>query len=529
MLYQKWRPQTFDEVVGQNHVVRTLRNAVQGGRIVHAYLFAGPRGTGKTTCARLLAKAVNCQAPVERRPCNECETCRAFNEGRLLDLIEIDAASHTGVDDVRDLQEKIGFRPAQGRYKVYIVDEVHMLSKAAFNALLKTLEEPPEHVIFVLATTEPHRLPATIVSRCQQHAFGLISLEAIEEHVAHVADVEGIEAEPEALALIARHADGALRDALSLLEQVSGAANMVTPELVRQVLGVVPEDGLMDVLEAVAAEDVGQVLTALSTLLAMGAAPSVAADQLTEKLRDALAEASGVEMEGVSPRLKALAREAGIEKILSWLSILVEGNIDDRTGLEMALSQAALGPIGRGAAPRQPTTKERPAETAGEDAKASQQPAEEEQEDDAGTATADAPTAEVELSIPRNLGALQEHWSEVLSTVRRIGNKKVEALLRSCEPVAVDDEQVTIAAAYEFHRKRLARDKTRRSIERALVSLIGAPVAVQVTLTKEKEKESQPQATGWISSVGDLPPALAGDPLVRMAMEELGAVVREVA
>src|SRR5512137_252002 len=196
-LYRKWRPQLWDEVVGQQHIVQTLRNAVTGGRVAHAYLFAGPRGTGKTTAARLLAKAVNCLAEDPAvRPCNTCAHCQAVNEGRFLDLIEIDAASQTGVEDVRDLRDKINFSPNQGRFKVYIIDEVHMFSTSAFNALLKTLEEPPPHAIFVLATTEIHKIPATVLSRCQRHEFRRVPVDLIVSQLKHIAENEKLTVEP---------------------------------------------------------------------------------------------------------------------------------------------------------------------------------------------------------------------------------------------------------------------------------------------------------------------------------------------
>jgi DNA polymerase-3 subunit gamma/tau len=219
-LYRKWRPRVWDEVIGQEHVVQTLRNAVVTERVAHAYLFAGPRGTGKTTTARLLAKAVNCLDPdPAAHPCDRCAHCQAVNAGRFLDLIEIDAASNTSVDDVRDLRDKINFSPNQGRFKVYVVDEVHMLSTAAFNALLKTLEEPPPHAIFILATTEVHKIPATVLSRCQRHEFRRIPTAEMLAYLTTMAGRENLLADSDALALIARQSTGSLRDAISLLDR----------------------------------------------------------------------------------------------------------------------------------------------------------------------------------------------------------------------------------------------------------------------------------------------------------------------
>jgi DNA polymerase-3 subunit gamma/tau len=563
MLYRKWRPQTFDEVVGQEHVVQTLRNALWGGRVVHAYLFAGPRGTGKTTCARLLAKAVNCLAPKseneDRRPCNECAVCKAVNEGRLMDLIEIDAASNTGVDDVRELQERIGFQPAQARYKVYVIDEVHMLSNAAFNALLKTLEEPPPHVIFVLATTEPQRLPATIVSRCQRFVFRPISDEAIAAHVAHVAEAEGMEVEPEALALIARHATGALRDALSLLEQVA-TGGPVTAGRVREVLGLVPEEGacpepaegLLDVLEAVAAGDVGQGLGALARLLDEGIDARVVRRQLIGQLRDVLIVASGVKEPAlslskgmsVSPRLETLAG-AGVGKILGWLSTLVEmgsRGTDDRTGLELALvravsadRQAVIGPQlsivqDLAAAPvvdAAPRPSRQVSASSGLRRETSVAENRDQRQDEIGDDTA-VTEEEPSPTLPRRLDALQEHWADVLTQVRRMGHGQVQALLRSCKPVAVDERQVILATRYGFHRDRLESSDVRQAVEQALAKMIGEPVALQVVLAEKEpvlssKGQERQSATG---SLAGLPPELTDDPLVRVAVQELGAVAR---
>ncbi|MDL1926482.1 DNA polymerase III subunit gamma/tau, partial [Anaerolineae bacterium AMX1] len=238
-LYRKYRPQGWAEVVGQQHIVQTLRNAI----------FAGPRGTGKTTLARLLAKAVNClNDDKTQRPCNECDYCRAVNENRFLDLIEIDAASNTSVDDVRDLRDKINFAPTQGKFKIYIIDEVHMLSTAAFNALLKTLEEPPPHAIFVLATTEIHKIPATVLSRCQRHEFRRVPVDEIVGQLKAIAAAEKIQADGDALTLIARQSAGGMRDAISLLDQLSSTGERITLDLAQTVLGTATSQTVLDLV-----------------------------------------------------------------------------------------------------------------------------------------------------------------------------------------------------------------------------------------------------------------------------------------
>jgi DNA polymerase-3 subunit gamma/tau len=286
-LYRKWRSQTFDEVVGQQHVTQTLINALKLGRVAHAYLFAGPRGTGKTSMARLLAKAVNCRAEtIEERPCNHCHICVAVNEGRLLDLIEIDAASNTGVDDIRDLRDKVGFRPGEAQIKFYIIDEVHMLSNSAFNALLKTLEEPPEHVIFVLATTEPEKIPATITSRCQRFDFKRIKLDEITNRLTYIVGQEGFTAEPAALEYIARQAAGSMRDAISLLDQLTAYSGQeITLELVRSVLGAVASQAVMELVEALVKRDVAAGLDVINCVVNDGVDPRQFAREIVEYLR----------------------------------------------------------------------------------------------------------------------------------------------------------------------------------------------------------------------------------------------------
>lgn len=288
-LYRKYRPQTWNDVIGQDHIIKTLQNAVKNEKVAHAYLFAGPRGTGKTTTARLLAKAVNCKAedPAEK-PCNKCEFCTAINNGQFLDLIEIDAASNTSVEDVRDLRDKINFTPNQGLFKVYIIDEVHMLSTAAFNALLKTLEEPPKHAIFILATTEIHKIPATVLSRCQRHEFRRIPVVDIVKKLEMIAEKEKIEIDSDALTLIARQATGAMRDAISLLDQLSSMDKKITLALTQDVLGTATSQSVLDLIDALIEKDSAKGLESIYTTLDSGTDAVQFARQIVDYLRDLL-------------------------------------------------------------------------------------------------------------------------------------------------------------------------------------------------------------------------------------------------
>ncbi len=265
-LYRKWRPRTFSDVSGQETVTAALKNELKTGRLSHAYLFTGCRGTGKTTCAKILAKAVNCAHPVDGDPCNECAVCRGIDDGTILDVTEIDAASNNGVDSIRDLRDEVAFTPVSGTYRVYIIDEVHMLSAGAFNALLKTLEEPPAHVIFILATTEVHKLPATILSRCQRFDFGRIRPEEIAARITYVATEEGLTVTPDAAMLLARLADGALRDGLSLLDQCASVAQHIDMDTVTAVTGMAGQDTLAQLTDCVAAQDAPAALALVDQL-----------------------------------------------------------------------------------------------------------------------------------------------------------------------------------------------------------------------------------------------------------------------
>lgn len=266
VLYRKYRPKTFADVYGQEHVTSTLLNEIKENRISHAYLFTGSRGTGKTTCAKILAKAVNCENSVNGEPCNECEVCKGLDAGTIYDVVEIDAASNNGVDNIRDLREEANYTPTRGKYRVYIIDEVHMLSTGAFNALLKTLEEPPAHVIFILATTEVHKLPATILSRCQRFDFKRIQPETMSVRLKQVADYEGLELDDEAALLISRIADGGMRDALSILDQCAGRSKVINSKVVSEAAGIAGRESLFELSNAICSQNSGAALNIVSEL-----------------------------------------------------------------------------------------------------------------------------------------------------------------------------------------------------------------------------------------------------------------------
>ena len=266
VLYRKYRPKVFADVYGQEHVTSTLKNEIKENRIAHAYLFTGSRGTGKTTCAKILAKAVNCENSVDGEPCNECEVCKGLDSGTIYDVVETDAASNNGVDNIRDLREEANYTPSRGKYRVYIIDEVHMLSTGAFNALLKTLEEPPAHVIFILATTEVHKLPATILSRCQRFDFKRIQPETMSVRLKQVAQLEGMELDDDAAILIARIADGALRDGLSILDQCAGRSKKIDSALVSEVAGLAGHEALYKLTDCICTQNSSSAMTVISEL-----------------------------------------------------------------------------------------------------------------------------------------------------------------------------------------------------------------------------------------------------------------------
>ncbi len=338
-LYRQWRPLTWSEVVGQEHVVRTLQNAVEGERLSHAYIFSGPRGTGKTSTARILAKAVNClDESLANRPCNDCTACIAVNEGRYLDLIEIDAASNTSVDDIRDLRDRINFSPNEGRFKVYIIDEVHMLSTAAFNALLKTLEEPPSHAIFILATTEVHKIPATVISRCQRHEFRRIPTEVTYGYLDARIQEGGYDVEPEALQLIVRQATGSLRDAISLLDQLLSMGAAVTLDQAQEVLGTALDETVGDLVQAIAEGEIGTGLEIINKALDAGIDPRQFARQTVEWLRMLLLITAGEKVESQSDQIVEQAELMKTGGVLLAMHAFSQATRGERTAWQPGLA-----------------------------------------------------------------------------------------------------------------------------------------------------------------------------------------------
>lgn len=467
VLYRKWRPRALSDVVGQETVTNTLKNAVSGGRLAHAFLFCGPRGTGKTSTARVLAKAVNCAAPVGGEPDNACDRCRAINESRALDLIEIDAASNRGIDDIRDLSDKIGFAPTEFPYKVYIVDEVHMLTDQAFNALLKTLEEPPDHAIFILATTEIHRVPLTIVSRCQRYDFRRIPLDAISEKLAELCRAEGVEAQPEALEILARHSTGSLRDAENLLEQaVVSYGSPLAAEQVSDMLDLTGNEDALELCDLAVRGKTPEALTLINRVAAQGADLRQLQRAATEFLRAAMLASVGAEdssglPDAAAERVRAIAAEADAARTLRTLKAFSEADMRRDSSsplpLELALIESAAEPQAVAAAVAAPQMQPQPARRP---AAAST---------GGGYAPSAAPSAPRRASSPARAAAADSappptdarsdpNWNNLLRSLRNAGARfKIGALLRSARGYELDAAggRMTVKFAHNSHIERI--------------------------------------------------------------------------
>jgi DNA polymerase-3 subunit gamma/tau len=554
-LYRRYRSQTFSELIGQEHIVQTLRNALAEGRLAHAYLFTGPRGVGKTSVARLLAKAVNCTSDGER-PCGECAMCMAVAEGRAVDVIEMDAASHTSVEDAREIIERVQFRPTQGAYKVYIIDEVHMLSTAAFNALLKTLEEPPGHALFILATTEVHKIPATILSRCQRFNFSRHTVAATARHLHDIATHEGFTLEAGVAEALARAATGSMRDALSLMDQLMAyGGNTITLGQVHNLLGATEAREVTALIDALIRSDVADGLRAVAAVSAQGADLRQFARDVVERLRALMLLRAGGDpslLDATEDELAALheqARAGDVTDFLAWVRLFSGLDVQLRSSaipqlpLEMAVVEALTVDEGRRtkdertviatgrpraavpsrqqstpAAASQPAAKHVPqanghaaAQSAPEQAPAppiAQAPPARETTS-AGAETphqgvsadtriiADQPVGEDAREIAAAnadvaiFEQIENVWPDVVRDVR-VENKMVQALLNSgVRPLDVHDDVVVLEVDSEFLMSRLDQPKSRGIVEMVLSKWMGQPYRIQCVVKAQQRDNPQ--------------------------------------
>lgn len=478
-LYTKYRPRIFDDMIGQEHITRTLRSALTQGRLRHAYLFSGPRGTGKTTTARLLAKAINCTYPdVAVRPCDVCESCIAVNEGRYLDLIEIDAASNNGVDDVRELRDKIGFAPNEGRYKVYVIDEVHRFSGPAFDALLKTLEEPPEHAVFILATTELDKVPMTIKSRCLKFEFRRVSVQEVADRLAQIAGAEGLNIDREALELVARQGTGSVRDSISLLDQiVVDPAQVVTLDVAAAILGTASHRAVGRIAEAIGAGDAALGLELLNHAIDEGADPRQLAGQLVDHLRNVLlAQTGSADLIEGSAEQRALFAEQAAQvsrpALLRAVRLFNAATKDMKDSwqptlpLELAIVECAQPVVEEAPAPVKvaPTrSKARAADVA---------------PTGAAQAVPELAPAEAGQTAALSIPEVRNRWGMLIDLLRQFDQyKPLAAKLAHAEPTQVEHSGTLLIAVVPALLPNLQDDKTRQVVQRALARVLDQPSA----------------------------------------------------
>ena len=482
VFYRKWRPQTLTEVVGQEQVTQTLHNALNSGRVSHAYLFCGPRGTGKTTTGRILAKAVNCLTNGKGEPCNACSMCQAISEGRALDVIEIDAASNRGIDEIRDLRERVNYAPNQARYKVYIIDEVHMLSNSASNALLKTLEEPPPHIIFILATTEAHKILPTILSRCQRFDFRRISQTDIVSKLSHICGAEGIHIDPEGLRLMAKVATGSLRDAENLLEQLTAYyGSEIELRQVQAMLGITGDWRAKELVKHIINNDISAGMTTIKSVNSDGLDLKQFNRELVEYLRGLLLiktgsdEAVDLTAEDIA-ELKDLATKASLPQILKAVKLFgqLELSFDSPLAsstlpLELALVDCVL-----------PAEEEKEGVTTQTEyefrqpVKVSPPPATPAKPEPTPAALEVAPTTPPQLGT--EIEQLRLNWGRVIDEAPASTKKTYAiAILRSAgvKPVAIEDDCVILAFRYPLHKENMEKPENQLVAEKIISNFLG--------------------------------------------------------
>ncbi|MBN1459081.1 MAG: DNA polymerase III subunit gamma/tau [Armatimonadetes bacterium] len=517
-LYRKYRPRGFAEIVGQRHVTQTLANAVKTNRIAHAYLFCGPRGTGKTTTARALAAALNCEKGPTAEPCGVCEACRRINAGNALDVIEIDAASNRGIDEIRELRERVGLAAAGARMKVYIIDEVHMLTGEAFNAFLKTLEEPPSHVVFVLATTEPHRVLPTILSRCQRFDFHRIGLRDLETVLAEIGQKEELTLDPKALSLLAHAADGSFRDALTLLDQaIAYAEGDITAEVVTEILGGIDFELLADLTDSLSRRDLGEALIRLDKVVADGKDLRQLVIELIGHYRNLLLlrvdrrgrEAVALPEESAA-RAESQARALSPEEIVRVLDLLAEADRELRfTSQPRLIVELAVARVcQRGMA----ESTARPSDSAKASAIS--------RTDTRKRASSDTPsklpagreeTAQPEVSQEATgtieLGEIKARWDEVIAQLRQMKRTAEAAFLRDSVPVALENGTLTLSFEHQFHHDQM-NEKRREVTADAVETVFGSRFRIacrmgsgQADAEKETAREAAPKRKKGLEDV----------------------------
>jgi DNA polymerase III subunit gamma/tau len=504
-LYRKYRPQKFSEIIGQTHIVQTLSNSIKNNRIGQAYLLTGPRGTGKTTIARVFAKAVSCMKRDGFEPCQKCEICKNIAEGRALDIIEIDAASNTGVDNIRELRETVKLPPTQAKYKVYIIDEVHMLSTGAFNALLKTLEEPPAHVIFILATTEIHKVPETIISRCQRFDFSRLTLEQIVKKLSGIAQNEGVKIEKNALEMIAVASEGGMRDAESLLAQIIALEDKnITSKEVEEILGAGRLESVRELAHLVFDKKTAEALVLVNRLSEEGTNLEVFQKSLLNYLRQLMIASvspdlsSLFSLELTKEQIKELETEAkdySTKTILAMIENLIETQKNVRSSfipqlpLEMAiiksgsLADYAEVPNNVSVSAEKISSNKKPANPKAEPAPIKEEPV--------AVETPSKKEAYNEVDILQ----IKDNWGNILKATRP-HNHSLMALLSNCEPIRIEDGKILIATKYSFYKDKLNGKSIRPIIEEVIDKILNSRVSVRfVTEEEAGVKISGPQQT----------------------------------